>query len=53
MLQRVLTSISVSDHFAGSFSRGLLDSGHLLFYVAATTGVLVMASRSLEARRWR
>ena len=52
-LQRVLSSISVADHFAGSFSRGLLDSGHLLFYVAATTGALVMASRSLEARRWR
>ena len=33
--------------------RGLLDSGVLVFYVAATAGMLVLATRSLEARRWR
>jgi ABC-2 type transport system permease protein len=52
-LQRMLAAVSMTEHFRGSFSRGLLDSGHLAFYVAATLGVLVMATRSLEARRWR
>ena len=40
-------------HFASSFDRGLVDSGVLTWYAAATLGVLVMATRSLEARRWR
>ena len=53
VLQRLLSAVSVTDHFAGSFSRGLLDSGHVAFYVAGTAGVLVLATRSLEARRWR
>jgi hypothetical protein len=53
LLQRVLSSISVSEHFADSFSRGLLDGGHLLFYVAATTGVLPGQPQLWRARRWR
>lgn len=52
-LERVLTTLSPIAHFAGSFSRGILDSGHLMVYVAVTAGLLVLATRSLEARRWQ
>jgi len=40
-------------HFASTFGRGLIDSGVMAWYVVATAGVLVLATRSLEARRWR
>ncbi|MHC4845021.1 MAG: ABC transporter permease [Planctomycetota bacterium] len=50
---RAFKTVSILDHFATSFSRGLLDSGVLAFYVAATAGVLALCVRSLEARRWR
>jgi ABC-2 type transport system permease protein len=48
-----LEQISMVHHFAGSFSRGILDSGHLAWYAAGTLGSLAIASRSLEARKWR
>ena len=53
LLRDVLHAVSVPDHFADAFSRGLLDSGHLAFYVSATAGLLVLATRSLELRKWR
>jgi len=49
----VLQAVSVPEHFASAFSRGLLDSGQLAFYLAGTVGALVLATRSLEARKWR
>jgi len=51
-LGRGLNEVWVVEHFARSFSRGIVDSGELVFYVAATAGLLVLATRSLEARRW-
>jgi ABC-2 type transport system permease protein len=50
---RALQAISVVGHMNGSFGKGLLDTGVLAVYVVGTAGVLVLASRSLEARRWR
>ncbi len=52
-LQHALDEISITAHFAGSFSRGILDSASLAFYVSATAGVLVVATRALETRKWR
>jgi ABC-2 type transport system permease protein len=52
-LSRAAENISMTTHFRETFSRGLLDSGILAWYAAATLGVLVLATRSLEARRWR
>jgi len=52
-LGRTLRTLSVVDHMSSSFGKGLLDTGVLAVYVAGTAGVLVMATRSLEARRWR
>lgn len=51
-LRDVLATVSVVEHFAGSFGRGVLDSSILAFYVAGTAGLLVLASRSLELRKW-
>ena len=52
-LDRVFNTLSPIAHFGGSFSRGILDSGHLMVYAAVTAGMLVLATRSLEARRWQ
>ena len=52
-LQPVLDKISITAHFAGSFSRGILDSSVLIFYAGSTLGLLVIATRTLELRRWR
>ncbi len=53
VLERGVSGISMTRHFSESFSQGLVDSGLLVWYLSATAGVLVMATRSLEARRWR
>ena len=52
-LGSALGAISMVGHFRDSFSRGLLDSGVLAWYLAGTLGLLVLCTRSLEARRWR
>ena len=52
-LGRALEHVSITRHFAMSFSRGILDSATLVFYAATTIGLLVIATRSLELRRWR
>jgi ABC-2 type transport system permease protein len=52
-LARAAEAISMTDHFRVAFSRGLVDTGILAWYAAATLGLLVLATRSLEARRWR
>ncbi len=50
---RAAASVSMVEHFSRSFGRGLLDSGILAWYLAATVALLIVATRSLEARRWR
>ena len=52
-LEQVASTVSMQEHFVGSFSRGILDSGVLTFYGAGTLVLLFFATRSLEARRWR
>ena len=52
-LEPLLEHVSVTRHFGSTFSRGILDSATVVFYVASTGGLLVIASRSLELRRWR
>lgn len=53
ILSRVLEPTSLLGHFASSFGRGVLDSGVLAFYAAATAGLLVLCTRTLELRKWR
>lgn len=52
-LTELARAVSMTEHFATSFSRGILDSGALVFYIATSLALLVVATRSLEARRWR
>ena len=52
-LDRLAADVSIFEHFATGFSRGILDTSALVFYVAATAALLVVATRSLEARKWR
>lgn len=52
-LRDAIESVSMIGHFSESFSLGVLDSSVLVFYLAGTAGVLVIATRSLELRKWR
>jgi len=52
MWQTVLQSINVYERFT-DFSRGLLDVRHLVFFVSLTVGILFVAVKVLESRRWR
>jgi ABC-2 type transport system permease protein len=49
---RVLQFLSIPDH-NDSFSKGVLDTKDILYYVNFTLLALFLALRSLEARRWK
>jgi ABC-2 type transport system permease protein len=49
----VLDYLSVPVHFDRDFSRGIVDSRHLILYVSVTVFCLFLTVRSLESRRWR
>ena len=48
----VISGISMNAHF-DDFSRGVLDSSHVVFYLSLVAVFLFITVRSLEARRWR
>jgi len=50
---QVLYFFSVPLHFSRDFSRGLVDTRHLLLYGSVAIFCLFMTVRSLESRRWR
>lgn len=52
ILYRVVTFISVPLHFSNDFTRGLIDSRHVVLYASVTLFFLFMTVRSLEGRRW-
>src|SRR2546425_344095 len=49
---RVLQFLSILEH-NDSFSKGVLDTKDVLYYVNFTVLALFLTSRSLEARRWK
>jgi ABC-2 type transport system permease protein len=49
---RVLSYLSVVTHF-DSFSKGVLDTKDMVFYVSAIFFGLFLTARSMEALRWR
>jgi hypothetical protein len=53
LLYRILYFFSVPLHFSRDFSRGILDTRHLVLYVSVTLCCLFLTVRSLESRRWR
>jgi ABC-2 type transport system permease protein len=51
--KRVLDQLWVFRHFMETFSKGLLDSFHVVFYLGLTVFFLFLAIRTLEARKWQ
>jgi ABC-2 type transport system permease protein len=51
-LRGLLYSLSVDQRMA-DFARGLVDTGHIVFFLAASAWFLALAAIVLESRRWR
>ena len=49
---RVISYLSVLQHF-DSFSKGILDSKDIVFYLSAIFIGLFLTARSMESLRWR
>jgi len=49
---RVLSEISILEHF-DSFSRGIVDTNDIVYYVNFSVFFLFLCSRVLESNRWR
>jgi ABC-2 type transport system permease protein len=52
-VERVFNDLWIQRHFLESFSRGVLDSAHVAFYVVFTVVFLFWTTRVLESQRWR
>ena len=52
-MRRLLQQLWVLKHFQDSFSKGVIDSFHVVFYGGLTVFFLFLAVRSLEVRKWR
>lgn len=48
----LFNNLSMNIHF-GDFTRGVIDTTHIGYYIAMTAVFLFFAVRSLESRRWR
>ena len=51
-LSTFLNEIGLRSHF-DDFSRGVVDTSNLVYYLALTGVFLFLTIRSLESRRWR
>ena len=51
-LGRVLSHISLTEHF-DSFSKGVIDTKDLIYYLNLTILALFLTLRSLDSKRWR
>jgi ABC-2 type transport system permease protein len=49
---RVVSEISVLEHF-GNFSKGIIDTNDVVYYVNFSVFFLFLCSRVLESNRWR
>ena len=48
----VLNGVSMNAHFL-DFTRGIIDTSHVIYYLSLTAVFLFLTVRSLETRRWR
>ena len=53
LTDRIVHFISVPEHFRRDFSRGIVDTRHLILYASITLLTLFWTVRSLESRRLR
>jgi len=51
-LGSVLERVDLLAHYQGSFVSGVLDSAHLVFFLAWIAAALFLAVRAVESRRW-
>ncbi|MFQ5856460.1 MAG: ABC transporter permease, partial [Anaerolineae bacterium] len=52
LLGRFFEYLALSEHLS-DFTRGVVDTTHVIFYLSVTAGALYLATRALETRRWR
>lgn len=52
LVGRFFGYLALSDHFA-DFTRGIVDTTHVIFFLSVIVGALYLATRALETRRWR
>ena len=50
---KVIYFFSVPLHFSRNFSRGIVDTRHLVLYGSVALFCVFLTIRSLESRRWR
>jgi ABC-2 type transport system permease protein len=50
--QAILSHLSITDHF-DDFSRGVLDTKHLVYYVSFISLGLFLTAKSVDSERWR
>ncbi len=50
--QAVLSHLSITEHF-DDFSRGVLDTKHLIYYVSFIVLGLFLTAKSVDSERWR
>ncbi len=53
LVRTLLEQTNVYDHLQNWFTRGLIDTGHLAFYLGGTAFFLFLTVKALEARKWR
>lgn len=51
-ISTIIGELSIRSHF-DDFSRGVIDTKHIVYYLSVTTFFLFMTIRALESRRWR
>jgi len=51
-LQPLMSFLSIDDHF-NSIARGVIDSRDVLYYVSVIAACLMIATVSLESRKWK
>lgn len=51
-MQKVLTAISITDHF-DDFSKGVIALRHLVYYFSFITFGLFLTAKSVDSERWR
>ena len=52
VMQKVLTAVSITDHF-DDFSKGVIALSHLVYYLSFITFGLFLTAKSVDSERWR
>jgi ABC-2 type transport system permease protein len=50
--QAILSHLSITDHF-DDFSRGVIDTKHLVYYISFISLGLFLTAKSVDSERWR